>query len=107
MQMVVYPRLSSKSKRLPIMPPKFCQSIRTLADPNANVLNFSVTDQPRVGDIVAFDPAGHTGILLGNGIYISARAGDRLGHSFQVDDGVQITVIPEMQTLTFRSYDSP
>lgn len=56
--------------------------------------NLPLTINPKLGDIISFQDSveGHTGLLLGNGIYLSARRGESLGG--QVSDGVMITRIP-------------
>jgi RHS repeat-associated protein len=90
---------------------------------NHSVPGFPVTKNPRTGDIIAFPPednnpinSGHTGILLGRGIYISARhvniipgAGDDTyipGNQFP--DGVMVTRIPfgkyTTNPVTYRKF---
>ena len=67
-----------------------------------------LTEDPKMGDIISFadnsspDPEGHTGLLLGYGIYISARRGqDYIGS--QVPDGIQIKFIPN-KTRNYRKF---
>ncbi|NJM48886.1 MAG: hypothetical protein HC860_24205 [Alkalinema sp. RU_4_3] len=71
--------------------------------------NLPRTDNPKLGDIISFapdysdtEPTGHTGLFLGNGIYISARQGTPFGG--QVVNGIMITVIPSKQPIVYRTF---
>jgi hypothetical protein len=71
--------------------------------------NLPRTYNPKFGDIISFapdysdpDPTGHTGLFLGNGIYISARRGPSLGN--QVSDGIMITAIPSGHSILYRTF---
>lgn len=66
-----------------------------------NLTNLPETTAPRGGDIIAFPHPGggfgHTGIVLGEGIYVSARhSPERPAKRIQVDDGVQVTNVPQL-----------
>jgi hypothetical protein len=82
-------------------------SANELADPKKNLPHLPVVSTPSMGNIIAFpNPGGlgHTGIYLGNNIYISARKSkDHPGKSTQVDDGLQITGIPNTNK-TYRKF---
>jgi hypothetical protein len=81
--------------------------------PSGLLTNLPITHSPKAGDIISWqgrkDPEhSHTGLLLGNGLYISARDGLRPGS--QSNDGVQITFIPhygsdEYFAPAIRRYD--
>ncbi len=64
-----------------------------------NLGNLPTTTTPQGGDIIAFPypgGIGHTGIVLGEGIYISARhSKERPAKRIQVEDGVQVTEVPQ------------
>ena len=82
---------------------------------NNRVPGFPVTKQPRVGDIISFPPpepnlSGHTGVLLGRGIYISARHVDPGEYipGNQFPDGAMVTRIPfesyKNNPVTYRTF---
>jgi RHS repeat-associated protein len=68
------------------------------------------TANPKIGDIVSFGNKqrshSHTGLLLGNGLYISARDSNGMRPGSQVSDGVMITLIPSPQELREGNYIS-
>jgi hypothetical protein len=84
---------------------------------NNSIPGFPVTKQPRTGDIIAFPPedgdsaySGHTGVLLGHGIYISARHIQSYEYlpGDQNRDGVMVTRIPfneyKNNPVTYRKF---
>ena len=83
-----------------------------LADQNLLLANLYVIheSEARPGNIVAYPGGkdlGHTGILLGHNLYISARDDEdhqtRPAKSFQVVDGIQIKML-DPGTKTFRRF---
>lgn len=86
-------------------------SANELADNDSNVNRFPVTKKPLIGDVISFELGGrndHTGINLGNEVYISARSSkERPVWDMQPEDGVQITRINPNLTSNYRRYSPP
>jgi len=62
---------------------------------NNKVKGFSSVDSPNSGDVVSFDLSGstdHSGIVLGNGMYISVTDSD--GRNGRIEEGIRIKYIP-------------
>jgi hypothetical protein len=69
-----------------------------------------MTEKPQIGNIISFPSTGiaHTGINLGNNVYISARnAEDRPVSDMQPEDGVQITKIKSGNSPIYREFRRP
>ncbi|HAG82949.1 MAG TPA: hypothetical protein DCL61_17750 [Cyanobacteria bacterium UBA12227] len=92
--------------------PGYPVSANELASTNpaeGSLTNLPVTQDPQIGDIISFPSTGiaHTGINLGNNVYISARnSPNRPVWAMQPEDGVQITKIPE-QEHGYREFQPP
>ncbi len=86
-------------------------SANELASDDSNVNRFPVTKKPLIGDVISFELGGlndHTGINLGNEVYISARnSKERPVWDMQPQDGVQITPIKSNSTHNYRRYSPP
>jgi|GEM_PF-4090507 len=75
-----------------------------------SLTNLPLTQTPQTGDIISFElgPIDHTGINLGNNIYISARYSERRPvWSMQPQDGVQITEVPSKIKYNYREFQPP
>ncbi len=86
-------------------------SANELASDDPDVNRFPVTKKPLIGDVISFELGGlndHTGINLGNEVYISARnSKERPVWDMQPQDGVQITPIKSNSTHNYRRYSPP
>ncbi|HLO85462.1 MAG TPA: hypothetical protein VK203_10730 [Nostocaceae cyanobacterium] len=90
--------------------PGYPASANELASKNpatGSLTNLPITDKPQMGNIISFPSTGiaHTGINLGNNVYISARnAKDRPVWDMQPEDGVQITEIKSGKSPVYREF---
>jgi hypothetical protein len=95
-------RFPTGVSQIPFDPrPGYPVSANELASANParrSLTNLPLSQTPQTGDIISFDLPGqidHTGINLGNNVYISARnSEERPVWSMQPKDGVQITRVP-------------
>jgi cell wall-associated NlpC family hydrolase len=92
-------------------------SANDLQNPANRINKFPITSNPKIGDIISFPPHGneddgHTGIYLGYGLYMSARAGVHPGSGVQTENGVMISRIPyndypgQIVYRTYKPHDS-
>lgn len=91
--------------------PVSANELASADSPRGSLTNLPLTQTPQTGDIISFDLSGaidHTGINLGNNIYISARNSEkRPVWSMQPQDGVQITEVNPEYKYSYREFQRP
>jgi cell wall-associated NlpC family hydrolase len=83
------------------------KSANILADKDVKIPYYPVVNKPQPGDIVSFPSNGiaHTGIFLGNDLYMSASDGSYIGRKTQLSDGLHLNGIPANKDRVFRAYN--